>query len=87
MEKMNKPKFRKNVVYFTDAIIRGLIAFLILGIGGYLLFVGVFGISFIYWLPIVFILSVFLSPIFSKINLGEKLITRYERLLERVTRD
>jgi hypothetical protein len=66
-----------------DNILRGLISFFFIGIGFYLLLVGYFKMKFIYILPIVFIVSILITPFLSRIKLGERVLSRYENWLQK----
>lgn len=79
----NKRTTRDYVVLYLDGVLRGLISFLVVGIGLFLLLVGILKMKFIFVLPIIFIVSVLLSPFLSKITLGEKVLTGYENWLKR----
>lgn len=80
---METSRIRGLMVIYLDGVIRSLIAFLFIGVGSYIVFVGFFKINMILVLPIVFILSVMISPLLSRIKLGEKVIVGYENWLKK----
>lgn len=74
---------RTHIVNYMDAVIRGLLAFFVFGIGSYLILVGFFHMKAIYTLPVIFLVSIGASPFLSKIRLGERVLIKYEKWLER----
>jgi hypothetical protein len=77
----NNSKFREYIIIYTDMIIRGLIAFFVVGIGFYIFLVLYLKIKAIYVLFLVFLASILISPFLSRIKLGEKTLIIYENLL------
>ena len=85
MNEENKSNNIRNwIVLYMDIVVRGLIAFLFVGVCLSFLLIGYFKMSFIYVLPIVFITSVLISPFLSKIRLGEFIISKYENFLNKL---
>lgn len=88
MEEQNnnsqKSNFRDYLVLYLDITIRGLIAFLCIGLvlGGIL--IGYFKVSYIWVLPISFILSIFTSPLLMKVRLGEYALFHFEKFLDKM---
>jgi hypothetical protein len=74
---------RNLIISYTDNVIRGLISFLIIGIGSYIFLIGFLKIRVIYVLPFVFIVSILFTPIFSKIKLGEILLNQYDEWIKK----
>ena len=83
-EKNKSNNIRNWIVLYMDIVVRGLIAFLFVGVCLSFLLIGYFKMSFIYVLPIVFITSVLISPFLSKIRLGEFIISKYENFLNKL---
>jgi membrane protein implicated in regulation of membrane protease activity len=77
----NNSKFRNYIILYTDMIIRGLIAFFVIGIGFYIFLVLYLKVKAIYVLFLVFLASILISPFLSRIKLGEKTLCWYEGLL------
>lgn len=77
-------RFRDAIVNYVDIVIRGLIAFIFLGIILSIVLVGFFGLKPFLVLPIIFLLSVFSSPLLSKIRIGEALVRKYDNWLNRI---
>jgi len=67
-------------------VARGLISFLVVGVGLFLLLVGYLKMSFYVVLPIAFLVSIMISPFLSKIKVAEKLWSKYERWLTKLFR-
>lgn len=78
--------FRKQLIIYTDIVIRGLIAFLFIGILGSIILIGFFHIKTWLIFPIVFILSIIVSPYLSKIRIGENLFNKYDNILKKYDR-
>jgi hypothetical protein len=74
-------KFRTYMIVYLDGAIRGLIAFLLVGLLLGSILIGVFHIGFIAVLIISFILGILISPLLSKIRLGERAINWYDNWL------
>jgi hypothetical protein len=83
-QRLDKNNARNYIITYLDGILRGLVSFLVIGIGLYILLVGIFKMSFIFVLPIIFIITIMVSPFLSKIKLGEKLINKYDTWLRKV---
>lgn len=75
---------RRYYVQFIDGIIRGLLAFALFGIIGFLLLVYLFKMPTYYFLPFALIGGVLISPFLSKIKMGEKIIKKYEQWLLKI---
>lgn len=84
MENQDEFKFRTHIIKYLNLVIQGLIAFAIVGIGLGLLLAGYFKMRYIFVLPIVFICSIIISPFLSRIRLGEKLLTKFEKSLSKL---
>jgi len=69
---------------YIDITIRGLIAFLTLGMFSYLVLMRLFNLPIWIVLPIIFVASLFISPYLSKIQLGEKIQDKYDDFLRKV---
>lgn len=69
---------------YVDITIRGMIAFLTLGLFSYFVLIKLFELPIWITLPIIFIGSVFMSPLLSKIRLGEKVQRKYDKFLKQV---
>lgn len=76
-------KWEKLLVSYIDSITRGLISFFISFILVYFILMGIFHLSFIWILPIIFLLSFALSPLLSKIKLGDKFVVWYIEKLKK----
>lgn len=83
-ESQKQSRFRSIVVIYLDAILRGLIAFAFIGILLSLFLIGFLHLSFVLVLPIAFICSILISPLLSKVKLGNVLLTKYENYLNRL---
>jgi hypothetical protein len=80
---MKQKSIREVLVDYTDAITRGLLSFFLVGILLYILLIGYFHLSALWFLPIVFIVSIIISPLFQKIKVGERIFSQYEGWLNR----
>ena len=90
MEHPNDPK--EDVFFNTyflakyiDITIRGLIAFMVFGSFTYYILMGIFDLPIYFILPIIFLLSIPLSPLLSKIQVGYKVQLKYDDFLRKVT--
>ena len=83
-QRLDNNNARNYIVTYLDGALRGLVSFLVIGIGLYILLVGIFKMSFVFVLPIIFILTILVSPFLSKIKLGEKLLNKYDAWLKRM---
>lgn len=73
--------FRQKLIIYMDNLLRGLISFAVIGIGLFVILTGFLHVK-IYWvLPIAFFCSILISPLLSKIHLGERLLCFYENWL------
>lgn len=79
-----KSGIRKWLILYFDIVIRGFISFIGIGVLLSLLLIVVLKMSPIIVLPIAFILAVLLSPFLSKLTLGERFLTFYENLLDKI---
>jgi len=77
-------ELRDYVIIYFDAVIRGLIAFVFVGIGLYLFLVAYLKTSAFLVLPIAFVFSILISPLLSRVKLGERTLVWYENLLEKL---
>lgn len=80
----NSNNMRNWIIFYTDLLIRGLLAFFVIGVGFYIVLVYYFKVKPLYILPVVFIVSVLVSPFLSKIKIGEKIWIGYENWLKKV---
>lgn len=80
----NSPTLRTHLVNYLDNIIRGLLSLIFVGIGLFILLTGVLKIKFIIVFPIIFIVSILISPFLSRIKLGEFVLSKYERWLKKI---
>jgi dolichol kinase len=80
---LNDFKFHNILVNYTDAVIRGLIAFFVVGILSWIIFVGYFHIPIVFMLVIAFISSILISPFLNKIKLGFIVVNKYENWLQK----
>lgn len=78
--------FRQKLIIYMDNILRGLISFAVVGIGLFVILTGFLHVK-IYWvLPIAFFCSILISPLLSKIHLGERLLLKYESWLNKLVK-
>lgn len=77
-------KFRTGIIKYLDLVIRGLISFVIVGIGIGFLLIGYFKMKTIFVLPIIFVCSIIISPFLSRIRLGERLLIKFEKSLSKL---
>ena len=75
--------YRRVIVMYLDLVIRGLISFLFVGIGLWIILGGFLKMKFIYMLPVAFICSILISPFLSRVQLGERAVSWYEGWLRR----
>jgi hypothetical protein len=64
--------------------LRGLISFAVIGIGLFVILTGFFHMKFYWVLPIAFFCSILISPLLSKIKLGERVFISYEHWLNKM---
>jgi len=81
-EKFNN--FRASIINYMDIVFRSLIAFIFIGILGSLIFMGIFKWKIYIVFPIIFLLSVAVSPMLSKIKIAEKIMIKYENWLNKI---
>lgn len=79
----NSERFRNLMIMYLDIVIRSLISFIFIGILLSFVFIGVLHISWIFVLPMVFFVSILVSPLLSKIKLGERVFLYYEEWLKK----
>jgi membrane protein implicated in regulation of membrane protease activity len=75
---------RVYIILYLDMVLRGLISFFVVGIGLYFILIGYFKMTFVFLLPIAFIVSILISPFLMRIKLGEIVLTKYEGLLNKL---
>ena len=72
--------FKNNLLaVYIDLVIRGLLAFLFIGLTSYFVLVKFLNIDYVWVIPIAFLLSIAFSPLLMKIKIGEKIQNKYER--------
>lgn len=76
-------KFRRMIVFYLDILVRSLIAFVFIGVGSFIFLVGLLKIKVIYVLPVTFLITIFISPLLSRIRVSEKLLNKYEFFLNK----
>lgn len=98
MEKKNQSKqkypipdkevfiYKNFLAMYVDIAIRGTIAFLTIGLFSYFVLMRTFGFPIWITLPIIFIISILISPLLSKIQFGNKIQSRYDDFLRKVIR-
>lgn len=69
---------------YIDMTVRGVIAFLTLGMFSYFVLIDLLGLPIYYTLPFVFLGSILLSPLLQKIKLGRKVQDKYDDFLRDV---
>ena len=77
-------KIRTHLINYLDIVVRGLISFLVIGIGLGFLLIGYFKMKAIIVFPVIFICSIIITPFLSRIRLGEFLLIKYENLLHKI---
>lgn len=75
---------RNYMILYLDIAIRGLIAFFVIGVVLAFILIGYFKMSYIWVLPISFLLSIFTSPLLMKIKLGEYTLNKFENMLDKI---
>jgi len=78
--------YKNFLAMYIDIAIRGTIAFLTLGLFSYFVLMKTFGLPIWLTLPIIFIISILISPLLSKIQFGNKIQSRYDDFLRKVIR-
>ena len=85
------PKLNEKVIVnynllalYIDLTIRGLIAFLTLGLFSYFILIRWLNVPIWLTLPIIFVLSIFMSPFLSRISFGQKIQNKYDNFLKGV---
>ena len=71
------------MIIYGDIVIRSLISFLGIGIIFSIILIGYLNLSWVFVLPLVFFVSILVSPLLSKIKLAEKVLNYYENLLKK----
>ena len=69
---------------YIDITLRGMIAFFTLGMFSYFVLIKTFGFPIWVTLPFIFIVSILMSPLLSKIQLGNKVQEKYDDFLRDV---
>jgi uncharacterized membrane protein len=69
---------------YTNIVVRSLIAFFFSFIFLAVILVWLLKIKALYILPLAFLVGVLLTPLLSKISLGEKIVSYYENILRRI---
>ena len=69
---------------YIDMVIRGLIAFTSIGLTSYFVLIKWLQVSYMWVIPIAFLLSLSISPLLMKIKVGEKVQDKYEDLLGKI---
>ena len=81
---LNNSKFRNLSIMYLDIVIRSLISFLCVGVLFSIILIGYLHISWVFVLPLVFFVSIIISPLLMKIRLGEIVFLYYEDLLHKI---
>jgi len=76
-------KFRMYAMQYANITVNSMLSFLIVGLGLYIVLIGVMKMSFVPVLLITFFISILINPFFSRIRLGEKIFLKYENWLEK----
>jgi hypothetical protein len=76
-------KNRYFLISYVDGIIRSLLAFVFLLPFYHFILSGFFNLEFIFAFPILIIVSIFISPFLSKVNVGYIVVDKYEEFLNR----
>lgn len=69
---------------YIDLVVRGMISFIFIGVGGYLIFFYWLGFPIHFVFPLIFLASILISPQLSKIKLGGKIQNKYDDFLRKV---
>jgi len=77
-------KIRYWIIWYGDMVLRGLLSFFMIGILFEIILIWYLHFSFVFTLIIVFFTSILLTPLFSRIQLTEKLLIKYEKWLKKV---
>jgi hypothetical protein len=72
------------LAFYVDVSVRGLIAFLTLGLFSYYVLYQMFNLPIYVNLPVIFLLSIFSSPLLSKIKVGYIVQNKYDNFLREV---
>lgn len=75
--------FRNMLIVYMDIVIRSLISFFCVGIVFSVFLISYLHISWVFVLPLVFFVSVLISPLLSQIRLSERILVYYENLLKK----
>jgi len=84
LEKIAKlDNIRQTLINYVDIVIKGIIAFFGIGVLVSILLVGYLKWKIYIVIPIIFGLSVLITPLLSKIRVGEFIFQKYEKWLEK----
>lgn len=87
LEKIAKlDNFRKIIVSYIDLTIRSMIAFIVIGVLGSMIFIGWLKWKPIVFIPVIFFISILSAPLFSRIRFGEGIVKKYEDWLSKFLR-
>lgn len=76
--------YKKWSIFYIDAVIRGILSFFIIGLILYAFLRYYFNLPFQYIFIIIFMVSIVLSPVFSKIKYGERIFNIYDKFLSQM---
>lgn len=77
-------KFRNYLVMYSDILVRSLIAFTFSFVVFSIIGFGILHISFVIILILAFCFGVLITPFLSRINLGNRFVNWYEKILQRI---
>jgi phosphoglycerol transferase MdoB-like AlkP superfamily enzyme len=80
---LNDSRFRNISIVYLDILIRSLISFICIGIVFSIILIGYLHLSWVLVLPLVFIVSILVSPLLMKIKLGERVFDYYDGILKK----
>jgi len=80
---LNDSRFRNISIVYLDILIRSLISFICIGIVFSIILIGYLHLSWVLVLPLVFIVSILVSPLLMKIKLGERVFDYYDNILKK----
>jgi hypothetical protein len=83
VQPLNNSRFRNLMIMYLDILIRSLISFFFVGTLFSIFLIGFLHITWIVVIPLVFLVSILISPFLSKIKLGEKVFDYYEGFLKK----
>lgn len=84
MEEEKQNRFRNLIIIYLNTILNGILIFIIISVLLFIISNILFKITGIYLFIIAFIIVIALSPLFSKLNWGERIINRYEKFLKKM---